>query len=180
MPDFTYMMCVNYSVTYFCNYNKEMIMISTCPNYCQKHELTAKYIHIAQILHTGTCTANLKCFFFFCWSILKVLFIILFSSVPPQILVRPRDQITAPGRTVTFLCGTKGNPPPAVFWQKEGSQVWNCLVCFSIHYKVVKTNSSGCIFFKVQVQFKMLISCLPWINMHRICWIFLMLTILML
>ncbi|XP_028298710.1 roundabout homolog 2-like, partial [Gouania willdenowi] len=40
-------------------------------------------------------------------------------SIPPQIVVRPRDQITAPGRTVTFLCGTKGNPPPAVFWQKE-------------------------------------------------------------
>ncbi|KTG42229.1 hypothetical protein cypCar_00005338 [Cyprinus carpio] len=45
------------------------------------------------------------------------------SSVPPQIVVRPRDQISAQGRTVTFLCGTKGNPPPAVFWQKEGSQV---------------------------------------------------------
>ncbi|XP_014853485.1 PREDICTED: roundabout homolog 2-like [Poecilia mexicana] len=44
-------------------------------------------------------------------------------SFPPQIVVRPRDQITAPGRTVTFLCGTKGNPPPAVFWQKEGSQI---------------------------------------------------------
>uniref|UniRef100_A0A671U5C7 Roundabout, axon guidance receptor, homolog 3 (Drosophila) n=1 Tax=Sparus aurata TaxID=8175 RepID=A0A671U5C7_SPAAU len=43
--------------------------------------------------------------------------------VPPQIVVRPRDQITAPGRTITFLCGTKGNPPPAVFWQKEGSQI---------------------------------------------------------
>ncbi|XP_056300191.1 roundabout homolog 3 isoform X3 [Pseudoliparis swirei] len=43
--------------------------------------------------------------------------------VPPQIVVRPRDQITAPSRTVTFLCGTKGNPPPAVFWQKEGSQI---------------------------------------------------------
>uniref|UniRef100_A0A8C6SGT7 Roundabout, axon guidance receptor, homolog 3 (Drosophila) n=1 Tax=Neogobius melanostomus TaxID=47308 RepID=A0A8C6SGT7_9GOBI len=43
--------------------------------------------------------------------------------VPPQIVVRPRDQITAPGRTVTFLCGTKGNPPPAVFWQREGSQI---------------------------------------------------------
>lgn len=46
-------------------------------------------------------------------------------AVPPQIVVRPRDQITTPGRTVTFLCGTKGNPPPAVFWQKEGSQVGN-------------------------------------------------------
>uniref|UniRef100_A0AAV2JBR4 Roundabout homolog 3 n=1 Tax=Knipowitschia caucasica TaxID=637954 RepID=A0AAV2JBR4_KNICA len=44
-------------------------------------------------------------------------------SLPPQIVVRPRDQITAPGRTVTFLCGTKGNPPPAVFWQREGSQI---------------------------------------------------------
>ncbi|XP_041864487.1 roundabout homolog 3 isoform X2 [Melanotaenia boesemani] len=43
--------------------------------------------------------------------------------VPPQIIIRPRDQITAPGRTVTFLCGTKGNPPPAVFWQREGSQI---------------------------------------------------------
>ncbi|KAM7398628.1 hypothetical protein PAMA_006506 [Pampus argenteus] len=42
--------------------------------------------------------------------------------VPPEIVVRPRDQITAPGRTVTFLCGTRGNPPPAVFWQKEGSK----------------------------------------------------------
>uniref|UniRef100_A0A8C7Y1M7 Roundabout, axon guidance receptor, homolog 3 (Drosophila) n=1 Tax=Oryzias sinensis TaxID=183150 RepID=A0A8C7Y1M7_9TELE len=40
-----------------------------------------------------------------------------------QFVIRPRDQITAPGRTVTFLCGTKGNPPPAVFWQKEGSQI---------------------------------------------------------
>ncbi|KAM9728215.1 LOW QUALITY PROTEIN: roundabout homolog 3 [Menidia menidia] len=44
-------------------------------------------------------------------------------AMPPQIVVRPRDQITAPGRTVTFLCGTKGNPPPAVFWQREGSQI---------------------------------------------------------
>jgi len=52
---------------------------------------------------------------------------IICVAVPPQIVIRPRDQITAPGRTVTFLCGTKGNPPPAVFWQKEGSQVRKCL-----------------------------------------------------
>ncbi|XP_032905726.1 roundabout homolog 3 isoform X7 [Amblyraja radiata] len=43
--------------------------------------------------------------------------------MPPQIIVRPRDQIVAQGRSVTFLCETKGNPPPAVFWQKEGSQI---------------------------------------------------------
>ncbi|XP_051485295.1 roundabout homolog 2 isoform X12 [Apus apus] len=41
---------------------------------------------------------------------------------PPQFVVRPRDQIVAQGRTVTFPCETKGNPQPAVFWQKEGSQ----------------------------------------------------------
>ncbi|XP_075710600.1 roundabout homolog 2 isoform X9 [Rhinoderma darwinii] len=41
---------------------------------------------------------------------------------PPQFVVRPRDQIAAQGRTATFPCETKGNPQPAVFWQKEGSQ----------------------------------------------------------
>ncbi|XP_036379600.1 roundabout homolog 2-like isoform X2 [Megalops cyprinoides] len=40
----------------------------------------------------------------------------------PQFVVRPRDQIVAQGRTVTFPCETKGNPQPAIFWQKEGSQ----------------------------------------------------------
>ncbi|XP_060689848.1 roundabout homolog 2 isoform X7 [Hemiscyllium ocellatum] len=40
----------------------------------------------------------------------------------PQFVVRPRDQIVAQGRTVTFPCVTKGNPQPAVFWQREGSQ----------------------------------------------------------
>uniref|UniRef100_UPI00398F21F7 roundabout homolog 2 isoform X4 n=1 Tax=Pristiophorus japonicus TaxID=55135 RepID=UPI00398F21F7 len=40
----------------------------------------------------------------------------------PQFVVRPRDQIVAQGRTATFPCETKGNPQPAVFWQKEGSQ----------------------------------------------------------
>uniref|UniRef100_A0A3B5LT76 Roundabout, axon guidance receptor, homolog 3 (Drosophila) n=1 Tax=Xiphophorus couchianus TaxID=32473 RepID=A0A3B5LT76_9TELE len=43
--------------------------------------------------------------------------------VPPQITAKPRDQIAAQGRSVTFLCGTTGNPPPAIFWQKEGSQM---------------------------------------------------------
>ncbi|KAJ8266718.1 hypothetical protein GJAV_G00133930 [Gymnothorax javanicus] len=40
----------------------------------------------------------------------------------PQFVVRPRDQIVAQGRTASFPCETKGNPQPAVFWQKEGSQ----------------------------------------------------------
>lgn len=43
--------------------------------------------------------------------------------VPPQIASKPRDQIATQGRSITFQCGTTGNPPPAIFWQKDGSQV---------------------------------------------------------
>uniref|UniRef100_A0A4W3KEG2 Roundabout, axon guidance receptor, homolog 2 (Drosophila) n=1 Tax=Callorhinchus milii TaxID=7868 RepID=A0A4W3KEG2_CALMI len=44
------------------------------------------------------------------------------TAPPPQFVVRPRDQIVGQGRTASFPCETKGNPQPAVFWQKEGSQ----------------------------------------------------------
>ncbi|XP_034723185.1 roundabout homolog 2 isoform X2 [Etheostoma cragini] len=43
--------------------------------------------------------------------------------LPPQIATKPRDQIASQGRSITFQCGTTGNPPPAIFWQKEGSQM---------------------------------------------------------
>ncbi|XP_015426820.1 PREDICTED: roundabout homolog 3 [Myotis davidii] len=43
--------------------------------------------------------------------------------VPPQLVTQPQDQMAAAGESVTFQCETKGNPPPAIFWQKEGSQV---------------------------------------------------------
>ncbi|GAB0199876.1 roundabout 3 [Grus japonensis] len=42
--------------------------------------------------------------------------------VPPQLVTGPRDQTVTAGQNVTFRCESKGNPPPAVFWQKEGSQ----------------------------------------------------------
>ncbi|XP_026719365.1 roundabout homolog 3 [Athene cunicularia] len=42
--------------------------------------------------------------------------------VPPQLVTGPRNQTVTPGQSVTFQCQSKGNPPPAVFWQKEGSQ----------------------------------------------------------
>uniref|UniRef100_A0A3B5L3F9 Uncharacterized protein n=1 Tax=Xiphophorus couchianus TaxID=32473 RepID=A0A3B5L3F9_9TELE len=42
---------------------------------------------------------------------------------PPQFVIRPRDQIVSQGRTATFPCEAKGNPQPAVFWQKEGNQI---------------------------------------------------------
>ncbi|XP_076025155.1 roundabout homolog 1-like [Genypterus blacodes] len=41
--------------------------------------------------------------------------------VPPVFVVRPKNQLVAEGRTFTFQCEVTGNPPPAVFWQKEGS-----------------------------------------------------------
>ncbi|XP_058400884.1 roundabout homolog 3 isoform X3 [Diceros bicornis minor] len=47
----------------------------------------------------------------------------LIVHVPPQLVTQPQDQMAAPGESVTFQCETKGNPPPAIFWQKEGSQV---------------------------------------------------------
>uniref|UniRef100_A0AAY4AVP6 Roundabout homolog 1-like n=1 Tax=Denticeps clupeoides TaxID=299321 RepID=A0AAY4AVP6_9TELE len=42
--------------------------------------------------------------------------------VPPAFVVRPRNQVVAVGRTVTFQCEATGNPQPAIFWQREGSQ----------------------------------------------------------
>lgn len=45
------------------------------------------------------------------------------SAVPPAFAVRPRNQEAAVGRIVTFQCEATGNPQPAIFWQKEGSEV---------------------------------------------------------
>ncbi|KAK7882266.1 hypothetical protein WMY93_028440 [Mugilogobius chulae] len=43
-------------------------------------------------------------------------------SVPPAFVTRPRNQVVGVGRTVTFQCEATGNPQPAIFWQREGSQ----------------------------------------------------------
>ncbi|XP_021574436.1 roundabout homolog 1 [Carlito syrichta] len=44
------------------------------------------------------------------------------GSEPPHFIVKPRDQVVALGRTVTFQCEATGNPQPAIFWRREGSQ----------------------------------------------------------
>ncbi|XP_012497564.1 PREDICTED: roundabout homolog 1 [Propithecus coquereli] len=44
------------------------------------------------------------------------------GSEPPHFVVKPRDQVVALGRTVTFQCEATGNPQPAIFWRREGSQ----------------------------------------------------------
>lgn len=57
--------------------------------------------------------------------------------VPPAFVVRPRNQVVGVGRTVTFQCEATGNPQPAIFWQREGSQVnktkWS-EVCFFVFF----------------------------------------------
>ncbi|XP_061659684.1 roundabout homolog 1-like isoform X2 [Syngnathoides biaculeatus] len=42
--------------------------------------------------------------------------------VPPAFVLRPRNQVAPIGRTVTFQCEATGNPQPAIFWQREGSE----------------------------------------------------------
>nr|XP_043898115.1 roundabout homolog 1-like isoform X2 [Solea senegalensis] len=44
------------------------------------------------------------------------------NTVPPAFAIRPRNQVATVGRTVTFRCEATGNPQPAIFWQKEGSE----------------------------------------------------------
>ncbi|XP_033955444.1 roundabout homolog 1-like [Pseudochaenichthys georgianus] len=42
--------------------------------------------------------------------------------VPPAFAIHPRNQVVGVGRTVTFHCEATGNPQPAIFWQREGSE----------------------------------------------------------
>ncbi|EDS32756.1 roundabout 1 [Culex quinquefasciatus] len=38
-------------------------------------------------------------------------------------IIKPQDQRTNLNGVATFKCTASGNPPPSVFWTKEGSQV---------------------------------------------------------
>ena len=40
----------------------------------------------------------------------------------PSFLVKPKDQRVGMNGIATFECQASGNPPPSVFWTKEGSQ----------------------------------------------------------
>lgn len=40
----------------------------------------------------------------------------------PNFLVKPRDQRVGMNGIAKFDCEATGNPPPSVFWTKEGSQ----------------------------------------------------------
>ena len=43
-------------------------------------------------------------------------------SAHPNFLMKPKDQRVGMNGIATFECHASGNPPPSVFWTKEGSQ----------------------------------------------------------
>lgn len=44
-------------------------------------------------------------------------------SAPPTFATRPKDQKVGLNGVASFDCVAQGNPPPSVFWTREGSQV---------------------------------------------------------
>jgi len=56
---------------------------------------------------------------------INIIIIQLFADVPakPSFLMTPQDQVIAVGRRVILRCKVTGNPVPAVFWNKQSSQV---------------------------------------------------------
>lgn len=45
-------------------------------------------------------------------------------TAQPSFVVTPKDKTVGVGRRVVFRCEVTGNPLPAVFWNKESSQVY--------------------------------------------------------
>ena len=50
-------------------------------------------------------------------------FLHTFRSAHPNFVVKPKDQRVGMNGLAQFECVAEGNPPPSVFWSKEGSQV---------------------------------------------------------
>lgn len=42
---------------------------------------------------------------------------------PPEIVVRPRDQVAINGGTISFFCSAIGNPKPQIEWRKNGKRL---------------------------------------------------------
>lgn len=54
------------------------------------------------------------------YNLLKCLF-----SAPPSFIIKPQNKTVPVGRRISFRCEVIGNPMPAVFWNKDGTQVRN-------------------------------------------------------
>jgi hypothetical protein len=44
-----------------------------------------------------------------------------FVAAPPDFIVKPDDRKVAVNGVTTFTCSAHGQPPPSVFWSKEGN-----------------------------------------------------------
>lgn len=45
------------------------------------------------------------------------------SAAAPMFVIKPEDETVPLNGIAKFECVARGNPPPSVFWTKEGSQV---------------------------------------------------------
>lgn len=69
--------------------------------------------------HSGYfwCFCNWRC------TLLLLLYCWLYHLAPPSFIVRPQDVRTVLNSVVHLPCAIKGNPPPTVFWAKEGLSI---------------------------------------------------------
>lgn len=73
---------------------------------------------------------------------MKVLAVVAMFVAQPSFVVTPQDKVVGVGRRVSLRCQVTGNPVPAVFWNKQSSQVFNAfIVSFTV---CISTLSSRC------------------------------------
>lgn len=61
-----------------------------------------------------------ECFLFKCVTLVSH---VICLSARPNFLIRPRDQRIGLNGIAKMECSATGNPPPSIFWTKEGNQV---------------------------------------------------------
>jgi len=65
----------------------------------------------------------LRSLFFFCETDDRCNLSVAGGAAQPSFLVTPQDQVVTVGRRAVLRCQVTGNPAPAVFWNKQSSQV---------------------------------------------------------
>ena len=49
--------------------------------------------------------------------------IVIYVTAQPSFIVTPKDKTVGVGRRVSLQCEVTGNPPPAVFWNRDTDSV---------------------------------------------------------
>ena len=68
-------------------------------------------------------TVSVSCIPYDSFRILKLNMFVVLLLAQPKFIVTPKDKSVGLGRAVSLRCQVRGNPPPAVFWNKETSEV---------------------------------------------------------